>query len=302
MRLKIPLLVVPLVIGALLSACGAAATATPLPTATSGPTEINAADITPILGTTMLRLGSQRVAFILEGRTALLTDPTLSVTASKVGGERGQTATATFHQWPFGTRGAYVSHLGFDEPGDWLLSIEGGQIVGTVVLPVEVAEQTEVVDIGERAPFSNTKTLEDAGDDLSTISSHQSPDPDLYQSSIAESLFSGKPGVIVFASPAFCTSPTCGPEVDTIVELKDAHKGEADFIHVEIYDNPLEIQGDLTKAVFSPHVAAWGIDQTPDYRNESWVFVLGSDGKVTHRFQGYATLDELERALAEARS
>jgi hypothetical protein len=242
------------------------------------------------------------VAFLLEGRTALVTEPTLEVTPTAADGTLGDSTTATFHLWPFGTRGTYVTEMTFAEPGDWELSITGSQIDGIAVLPVAVAAETGVKDIGERAPFSNTKTLEDAAGDLSKISTHQRPDPDLYEFSIAESLFSGRPSVIVFASPAFCTSPTCGPEVDTIVELKDAHKGEADFIHVEIYDNPHEIQGDLTKAIFSPHVAAWGIDQTPDYRNESWVFVLGTDGKITHRFQGYATLGELEEALIEASS
>jgi hypothetical protein len=64
--------------------------------------------------------------------------------------------------------------------------------------------------------------------------------------------------VVVFASPAFCMSPTSRPQVDTIVDLKNAHAGAADFIHVEIYDNPHEILGDLTKAVFSPHIAVLG--------------------------------------------
>jgi hypothetical protein len=295
-------------IGALLGACGgstpATATASDVSdgTTTGEPTLIDSADITPILGTTALRVGTQRVAFLLEGRTALVTEPTLEVTPTAADGMLGDSTTATFHLWPFGTRGTYVTEMTFAEPGDWELSITGSQIDGIAVLPVAVAAETGVKDIGERAPFSNTKTLEDAAGDLSKISTHQRPDPDLYEFSIAESLFSGRPSVIVFASPAFCTSPTCGPEVDTIVELKDAHKGEADFIHVEIYDNPHEIQGDLTKAIFSPHVAAWGIDQTPDYRNESWVFVLGTDGKITHRFQGYATLGELEEALIEASS
>jgi hypothetical protein len=62
------------------------------------------------------------------------------------------------------------------------------------------------------------------------------------------------------------------------------------------------IQGDLSKALFSPHVAAWRLDQTPDDRNESWVFVVGTDGVITHRFQSYATLEELGRALSAVSS
>jgi hypothetical protein len=37
----------------------------------------------------------------------------------------------------------------------------------------------------------------------------------------------------------------------------------------------------------------------PNYRNESWVFILGQDGRITHRFQGYATFSEVEAALLE---
>jgi predicted transcriptional regulator len=116
---------------------------------------------------------------------------------------------------------------------------------------------------------------------------------------VTEALFSGNPTVIVFAAPSFCTSPTCGPQVDTIVELKDAYLGEASFIHVEIYDNPDEIQGDLSRGVLSPFVNDWGLDSVPHYRNESWVFVLGRDGRITHRFEGYATFEELEVALLQ---
>ena len=117
---------------------------------------------------------------------------------------------------------------------------------------------------------------------------------------VAEALISGRPSVIVFASPAFCTSPTCGPQVETVSELRALHPDEADFVHVEVYDNPHEIQGDLTSATYAPALAAWGIDAVPGYLNESWVFVLGSDGRIAARFEGYAALGELETALLAA--
>jgi len=77
----------------------------------------------------------------------------------------------------------------------------------------------------------------------------------------------------------------------------DRHKGEANFIHVEIYDNPVEIQGDLSKARLADVVHEWGISEIPGWFNESWTFVLGADGRITHRFEGFATLEELEGAL-----
>ena len=75
---------------------------------------------------------------------------------------------------------------------------------------------------------------------------------------------------MVFASPAFCTSPTCGHQTTTLSELKAEHEGEANFIHVEIYDNPDEIQGDLNKATLSQPIQDWGISDLPDWFNDSW--------------------------------
>ena len=103
----------------------------------------------------------------------------------------------------------------------------------------------------------------------------------------------------MFATPAFCTSPTCGPQVDTVSELKDAHRGEASFIHVEIYDNPEEIQGDLSRARFTEAVEEWKLDRLPDWFNESWTFVLNSEGRVHQRFEGFVTLEELEESLQQ---
>jgi hypothetical protein len=300
----------------LAAACGSspAATATPVATVTSVPiaTATPAAEaspahssssVQPIFGTTVLRVGTQRFAFLLEGSTALVTAPTVGLTARFDGEGTGDappvTATADFYGWPFGTRGSYVTELTFDRAGPWRLDItvedDGPAKYSTLV--VDVAETVEVREIGTLPPFSNTKTLSSVGGDLTLLTTHFRPDPDLYQTSIAESLFSGKPTVIVFASPAFCTSPTCGPQVDTVAELKDLHPGEADFIHVEVYDNPEEIQGDLSRGVLSPVLMDWGIDSVPDYLNESWVFVLGQDGRIASRFEGYATLAELEAAL-----
>jgi hypothetical protein len=271
----------------------------PAPSPTATGSAIATEDITPILATTQLRVGSQRVAFILDGSSQLITAPTVHVSTSREG-DSGPAANASFHKWPFGTRGSYATELTFERPGErWVLSITGEGIEGIVNLSVDVAEESIVADVGEIAPFSATKTLEDANGDLSTITSHQRPDPDLYRQSIVDAIISGKPSVVVFASPAFCTSPTCGPEVDTVVELKNAYASDANFIHVEVYDNPAEIQGDLTQARLSPNLAEWGIDQVPGYRNESWTFVLGRDGRIAQRFEGYATYEEIEVALLE---
>ena len=56
---------------------------------------------------------------------------------------------------------------------------------------------------------------------------------------------------------------------------------------------------DFMEDIVSPFVTDWGLDSVPHYKNESWVFVLGRDGRITHRFEGYATFEEFEVALLE---
>ena len=290
-----------MVIGALTTALLVAACSpepTPTPTLTPTPTP-GIQDWEPILGTTELRTGTQRVAFLLASGSALVRVPEATVTTTFLDGDADdETATAQFHEWPFGTRGSYVTQLTFPQAGTWRLGIEGEG--GEATLDVQVDETSIVRDIGQIGVFSNTKTLESESGDISRITSHYRPDPSLYEITVAESLFSGRPTVVVFASPAFCTTATCGPQVETVTELREAYPDAADFIHVEVYDNPHEIQGDLTKGVLSPVLAEWGIDQVEHYQNESWTFVLGADGRIAERFEGYATFAELEEALQAA--
>ncbi len=284
----------------LASACSSDATPTPAAPSTAAPA---VDELTPILGTTVLRTGTQRVAFLLESPVALVTAPEASVRTTFLDGDApGESATAAFSLWPFGTRGSYVTELSFPAAGRWRLDIavDDASVAGETALEVDVAETSIVRDIGQIAPFSDTKTLKSAQGDIAAITSHYRPDPSLYEVTLAESLFTGRPTVVVFASPAFCTTPTCGPQVETVSELRQARPDAADYVHVEVYDNPKEIQGDLSRGALSPFLAEWGIDQVPNYHNESWTFVIGADARIAARFEGYAALAELEAALQAA--
>ena len=292
-----------------LVACAAAApepAATPVPTAAPTPAPEARADasskIEPILATTVLNPGEQRVAFLMVGEKSIIKAPEAGVSAMYVGdGEgTGQEARATFHGWPFGIRGAYSTRLTFDRAGPWQLevSVDDGEVSGSAVIELEVVEESPVPAIGERPPLSQTKTLADV-DGVAQLTTDYNADEELYRITVAEAVASPRPAVVVFASPAFCTSPTCGPQVETVKELKAAYQDRADFVHVEIYDLPEEIQGDLSKAQLSEAVEEWGLSALPHWFNESWVFILGDQGIVRHRFEGYATLTELESALRE---
>ena len=212
-----------------------------------------------------------------------------------------KTQTAQYHRWPYGFRGAYSANMDFVQPGLWelelLLQIKGEEHKGR--LKLDIAEKLPVPSRGEMPPQSVTPTLYDV-EELAFLTTDFSPDPDLYKMSLIDALQDSKPDVIVFSSPAFCTSPTCGPQVDTLSDLKELYVNEANFIHVEIYDNPSEIEGNMDRLRVVDTVEEWGFTQLAGWVNESWTFVINSDGEVDRCFEGFVTLEELESALGFA--
>ena len=290
-----------------LVACGGSAPEPP-PVETAAPPIIQVStvvsddgEIQSHLATKVLEVGTQRVAFLLSTQKALVKAPQVSILVAPTDESGPATEiTADYNAWPYGVRGSYVAPVYFPSPGDYRLTVMpvGGEVSGEAVINVSVAADSPIPSIGEAAPASETKTLDDPAE-ITDLTTAYEPDDELYRMSVAEAVESGKPSVVVFATPAFCTSPTCGPQVDTVSELRSAHPDAANYIHVELYDNPEGIQGDLSRAQLVPAADEWGFTQIPGWTNESWVFVLDDEGIVRQRFEGFATLAELEAALAD---
>ena len=65
------------------------------------------------------------------------------------------------------------------------------------------------------------------------------------------------------------------------------------FIHVEIYENPADITGDISNASVVQAVKDWNLPSEP------WVFLVDEDGIVRQRFEGLATYQEIKSALTQ---
>ena len=292
---------------ALLAAVAACSGSAPGPSPTTPPVlqvpTVNPADtaIQSHLATKVLEVGTQRVAFLLNTQKALIDAPQVQISVANVGtAEPIAQVAADYNPWPYGVRGSYAAPIEFPAAGNYQLTVEpvGGDVSGRAQIDIEVLAESPVPSIGDTPPGSDTKTLGD-GTAVFDLTTDFEPDEELYQLSVADAIESPKPTVIVFATPAFCTSPTCGPQVDTVSELRAAHPDAANYLHVELYDNPEEIQGDLSRARLVPAADEWGFTRIPGWTNESWVFVLDGQGVVRQRFEGYATLTELEEALSK---
>ena len=129
--------------------------------------------------------------------------------------------------------------------------------------------------------------------DLATITSANPPDPDLYRLSVDEALESGKPLVLVFSTPAFCVSATCGPQVEVVSQVKEKYQDRANFIHVEVFKDPHLIEGGRPVAGTVAAVTEWNLPSEP------WTFVIDQEGRVRAKFEQFTTAQEIEAALLD---
>jgi hypothetical protein len=183
----------------------------------------------------------------------------------------------------------YVGHLRIDQPGKyWLLAEPVGgeaiQALGNVV----VKPRSATPAIGARAPASDTPTLADVQGDASRLTTRDPPDTELLRHSVADTLAARKPFVVVFATPKFCESRTCGPVVDVVDAVRQRHRdSDTRFVHVEIYAGNDPANG------VNRWVEEWNLPSEP------WVFVVGADGRVKAKFEGSVSVPELEAALED---
>ncbi len=254
-------------------------------------------DLSVILGTTDLAVGTHRIAFALSDTAGVIRLPTIELHAyppTSATGAVPQLATATFSEFPLGFRGVYITQLNFDQPGEWQIettvTTPGGG-TSSIRFPVTIAEFTSAPDVGAPAHRSISRTLDDVAS-LLDLSSGANPDPALYTTSIDRALDDGRPLVIVFASPGFCTNALCGPQVEMLSELRAHYPNRATYIHVDIYENPQQLrQGDINLVRRTPLLNEWGLN------TDEWTFIIDANGRVIHRFESFAPFQELESAL-----
>jgi hypothetical protein len=143
-----------------------------------------------------------------------------------------------------------------------------------------------VPGVGQPAPATHNPTAKDVAD-LETIDSGRPPD-DMHQLSIADAIQQHRLALVVFATPAFCTSNTCGPEVKVVQGLEPAYRDRLAFIHVEIYR---DFKPDPSKRQLAQAVVDWRLQTEP------WVFLIDSKGVIQSRFEGATASDELKTAI-----
>jgi hypothetical protein len=287
-----PVLLALLVIGA---ACGAPSSSAgdggPA-TAAAGPTPTPGHQLRVSLVATQLAIGTYRFPIGVSDRNTPIADAATHVRVfSSAGGTQALKgdADAPYHGDGLQGHGLYVAWFHFDVAGLWQAQIDVRLPDGTRSTVAEqfgVRKATEVPMIGQPAPVSHNQTAADVPD-VSYIDSGQPPD-DMHAVSIADAVAQHRPTLIVFATPAFCASATCGPQVQAVQALEPAYRERVTFIHVEVYT---DFRPNPSQRKLSPTMNEWHLQTEP------WVFLVGRPGSIAAVFEGAAATDELKQAV-----
>lgn len=182
--------------------------------------------------------------------------------------------------------GVYAFYVDIPGPATYQMTIDADDL-GADLGPIGfVATQDPIqVGTGEPAPPSDSRTLDDAP--LEDLTSDPDPDAAFYELTVAEAVESG-PSVLVFATPAWCTSQSCGPLLDQVKAIAPDYPS-LNYVHVEIYEN-IHVT-DPTELIVVPAVEEWGLPSEP------WLYVTDGDGMVTAAFEGAVSDGELRSAF-----
>jgi len=285
-------------------ACGPAASPSPSPS--SGPNDSPGAsgegEIFPNIISGELIEGENRIIFTFQaasGQPIATPDRTASVTFTGPGGETVAGSDPEFVWSIEDVVGLYVTKATFPVAGDWMASFTTAAPDSpeqTIPFSFQVKTDASVVWPGEDAPSVDTPTLADVGGDVAKISSDADPDPAFYETSVADALAAKEPFVLVFATPKFCQTKTCGPTLEKIKAVAADHP-DVTFINVEPYlleDVEGQLQPDLSadgQLQAAPATTAYGLLVEP------FVFVVDADGVVTDSYELIFTTDEIDAAL-----
>jgi hypothetical protein len=189
-------------------------------------------------------------------------------------------------------RAVHYAHVSFSHAGNWGLAVEailkdGTRAFGSLLF--QVGEEPQTPAPGQEAIRSDNLTKDDV-EDIREIDSGDPPN-DMHDFKIRDLIESGRPMVIVFATPAYCVSAFCGPVTEEVEELYEDYKDRVAFVHIEIYRD-----FEASPPLFNPTAREWLL--RPDGGlSEPVVYVVDKNGVIFDRWEGPVARNIMEGAV-----
>ena len=280
-----------------LAACGSGEQAGTAPAPSAFETPYLDDEVYPVFVSSEITVGRNRFLIgLLDDQDAPVGSPRIDMRVEFFDLDRSTSdpVTVTDMRWIWTDRpysGLYANEVSFDRAGRWgaEVRVSGEGLDATVRGSFEVTKEGSTPAWGEEVPAVETPAASGRRA-IARISTDEHPDPSFYRTSVADAIRAGEPFVVVFATPKFCASRTCGPVLDTVKRVARGTQGIT-FIHVE----PYELPADPTNLEPVDAALEWGLPSEP------WVFLVDRDGRLVAEFEGALSAGELRDALRRLR-
>ena len=256
------------------------------------PTTAVATNLQILVASDDFAVGISRVPFVFfdgPNRTADVTTVTVQAfdlsSDPPVAGWQGEAQSFNDYEVPY-----WVIYPEIPAAGVWgmnaVVTFPDGS-TNDIQFAIQVDDAFNYPTVGEMAIPTENRTTPDHA--LQEISSDPEPEPSFYETTITQALSSGRPTVIMFATPAFCQTAVCAPAVDSLKTVHERYPDELNYIQVEIFE-------DFQEGIVAESVSDWRLASEP------WTYVVDGSGVITGRFGGPISPQELLQAIEDVLS
>ena len=246
-----------------------------------------------VMPTNEYSLGFNRIVFSIINNEGSESKKFLKVSVENIKTSKSYAFDPIFYNWPNKSGGFYVLNITFDNTGSYLINIKDLNDSDFIYRKeINVSDNELTPALGELIPILHNKIVTRT-QDISEITSDPEPDYDFYKFKLSEALNHNKLIIVFFLSPNFCKTATCFPQLDVLKKLKSKYHDKIIFIHVEVYENPHLIKGNLKNAKISSVLNGWNI------KSEPYTFLIDENNYLFRKFQGYVSYEEIENYIVK---
>ena len=254
-------------------------------------------DLSITLATQDICIGTNRFSFVATDSNGFFNDPKINIIFNNPEKNIEVKTQFKFENFPVSDlypnnssnlQGLYVSEVDFSEEGKWSFLVENKKKKSYTL---NVNNICKSIGIGQIAPKAITRTLNDTP--INKITTDSEPIKDFYKISIHNAFKNSKPTLILFSSPAFCTSPVCGPQIESMKLIHEKYGNSINIIHVDTYLNVQELKSDFKKRKINPVLKDWGIEEG------QWTFLIDSNNLIVSKFENFVSEKELSHYIEQ---
>ena len=169
--------------------------------------------------------------------------------------------------------------------GNYVLIVSGGPQDGAAFSVLE-RNQVLVPKTGDSLPSFDTPTFADHRQ-VEPICTRQPKPCAFHEVTLSDALKLGVPVAYLVGTPSHCSTGTCSPALDGLIEVATRVGNRAAFVHAEVY-------ADKAATVIAPAVKALGLTFEPT------LFIVDATGEIIQRLDAVFDSLEITDALARA--